>query len=104
MDRLDRADVDALRWLLRDDEPRAARQLARELKLLLVAAGKRSGQCRFVCAAHVELAGSAHRLAAAPRSPSGRGHAKKPSDGRATGSPRPALVSERPTRARSAGI
>ena len=56
MDGLDCPDVDAARWLFRDDEPRPPRQLARKLKLLLVAAGERSGQCHVGCAAHVELA------------------------------------------------
>ena len=56
MDGFDCAYVDAARWLFRDDQPRPARQLARKLKLLLIAAGERSGQCHVGCATHVELA------------------------------------------------
>jgi hypothetical protein len=40
MDRLNRADVDALRRLLCDNQASAARKLSRELDLLLVASGK----------------------------------------------------------------
>src|ERR1700733_2653220 len=55
MDRLDRADVDALRGLFGDDELGRAAQLARELHFLLVAARKRSRERHFVRAAYVEL-------------------------------------------------
>ena len=63
MDRLDRADVDALRRLLGDDQPRAAGQLASELNLLLVAARKRAGERVLAGAADVE---AADQVAGAP--------------------------------------
>ena len=98
MDRLDCADVDALRWLLGDDDARVARQLARELHLLLIAAGERSRR----------LSGSAPRTSNLPISSAAlRRAAPTAKNGPRRNSPRwpsvrfsqTLLVSDRPTRA-----
>ena len=104
VDRLDRADVDAARRLLGDDRHAPARQLARKLNLLLIAAGKRASGRGVACAAHIEFADEFARAASSPHSRSRIGPRENSGRWPTVRFSHTWLVSDSPTRSRSAGI